>query len=66
MEAWQAAAILGVGDPVSDQAERFAREGHTLAERAKRISGSDDIRGDAEDITDQVMRQMGITLPSKR
>ena len=65
MEPWQAAALLGMdkGEDDSIQA-RLAREGDTLAERAARIR---EMRGkpvpESDDITDMVMRQMGILTP---
>lgn len=68
MENWQVAALLGL-DVEEDEreqsiAERMAAEQHTLAERARKIR---ELKGNSEvpvseDITDEVMRQMGIRV----
>lgn len=67
MENWQVAALLGL-DVEEDEreqsiAERMAAEQHTLAERARKIREMKG-RTDSEDvdITDDVMRQMGIKV----
>lgn len=62
MEMWQIATLLETDlKPKGVDPDRLAAEAHTLADRARAISGNqEEPTEDAADITDQVMKQMGI------